>query len=147
MGRHRKRQRRHPRRVSRRIALVSAGLLVPLTGGAVVFAATQDPGLPTGRSHAHDPSINKATIEDGSAIRPQAGERTPSSSPAPRNAGAASPPPAPSGPHIGFAPYADVLAWPPLNLSKTEARVKDFTMGFVSAGGGCSAAWGGMSPV
>jgi hypothetical protein len=111
----------------------------------VVFAATQDPGLPTGRSHAHDPSIHKATIEDGSAIRPQAGERTPSSSPAPRNAGAASPPPAPSGPHIGFAPYADVLAWPPLNLAKTD--VKDFTMGFVAAGGGCSAAWGGMSPV
>ncbi|HZE32917.1 MAG TPA: hypothetical protein VE198_15955 [Actinoallomurus sp.] len=148
MGRHRKRQRRHPRRVSRRIALVSAGLLVPLTGGAVVFAATQDPGLPAGRlTGSHDRSVHKATIEDGSAIRPQAGESTPSSSPAPRNAGASSPPPAAPGPHIGFAPYADVLAWPPLNLSKTEARVKDFTMGFVSAGGGCSAAWGGMSPV
>ncbi|GAB2823908.1 hypothetical protein GCM10027176_30490 [Actinoallomurus bryophytorum] len=40
-----------------------------------------------------------------------------------------------------------MLAWPPLNLAKTEAHVKDFTMGFVSAGSGCSAAWGGMSPV
>jgi hypothetical protein len=114
----------------------------------VVFAATQDPGLPTGRlPGSHDRSVHKATIEDGSAIRPQAGASTPPSSPAPRNAGASPPPPAPAGPRIGFAPYANVLAWPPLNLSKTEARVKDFTMGFVSAGGGCSAAWGGMSPV
>jgi chitinase len=52
-----------------------------------------------------------------------------------------------SGPRIGFAPYADVLAWPPLNLAKTESRVKNYTMGFVAAGGGCSAAWGGLSPV
>jgi chitinase len=37
-----------------------------------------------------------------------------------------------------------VLAWPPLTLPK---GVKDYTMGFVSAGGDCSAAWGGLSPV
>jgi hypothetical protein len=148
VGRHRKRQRRHPRRASRRIALVSVGLLVPLTGGAVVFAATNDPGTPAGPSaNSQDRSAHRATIEDGSATRPQVGESTPSPSPTPRDSGASAPPPAPPGPRIGFAPYADVLAWPPLNLSKTETHVKDFTMGFVSAGGGCSAAWGGMSPV
>jgi hypothetical protein len=49
----------------------------------------------------------------------------------------------PTGPKIGFSPYADVLAWPPLDLPKTH--VKDFTMGFVDAGGGCSPAWGGLT--
>jgi hypothetical protein len=114
----------------------------------VVFAATNDLGTPAGRSaNSQDRSAHRAPIEGGSATRPQVGESTPSSSPTPRDSGASAPPQAPPGPRIGFAPYADVLAWPPLNLSKTEAHVKDFTMGFVSAGGGCSAAWGGMSPV
>lgn len=146
MGKHRKRQRqprRHPRRVSRRIALVSAGLLVPLTGGAVVFAATSDAGRPAARS-----SRSRGDARPGAAInagsRPTAGGTAPSSSPLPRTPAPSASPSDSSGPRIAFAPYADVLAWPPLTLPK---GVKDYTMGFVSAGGGCSAAWGGLSPV
>jgi chitinase len=42
-----------------------------------------------------------------------------------------------------------VLAWPPLDLVKTaeNTHVKDYTLGFVAAGGGCSATWGGLSPI
>lgn len=146
MGKHRKGQRRprhHPRRVSRRIALVSAGLLVPLTGGAVVFAATDDPGRPTARSSRPGGGArHRASIGAGS--HPTPGATAPSSSPLPRTPAPSASPSAPSGPRIAFAPYADVLAWPPLTLPK---GVKDYTMGFVSAGGGCSAAWGGLSVV
>lgn len=141
MGKHRKGQRRtrhHPRRTGRRIALVSAGLLVPLTGGAVVFAATGDPERPAAR-----PSRPRSDARTGSAIRTGSRPKTtPSASPVRRT-------PAPSAsasprPRIAFAPYADVLAWPPLTLPK---GVKDYSMGFVSAGGGCSATWGGLSAV
>jgi chitinase len=55
----------------------------------------------------------------------------------------------PAGRRIEFAPYADVLAWPPLDLGKNtqNTHVKNYTLGFVTAGGGCSATWGGLSPM
>ena len=146
MGKHRKRQRRprhHPRRISRRIALVSAGLLIPLTGGAVVFAATDDPGRPAARSpRTRDGARPRAAVDAGS--RPAPGTTSSPSAPLPRTPAPSASPSAASGPRIAFAPYADVLAWPPLTLPK---GVKNYTMGSVSAGGGCSAAWGGLSPV
>jgi chitinase len=145
VGRHRKRQRKHSRRVSRRIALVSAGLLVPLTGSAVVFAATSDSLTPARKPAGPDHgSARRPAVGAPSPVRPQAGGA--SSSPLPRTPNTASA--APSSPGrtlIGFAPYADVLAWPPLNLAKAHAKA--YTLGFVAAGGGCSATWGGLSPV
>jgi len=148
VGKHRKGQRRHHprragRRVSRRIALVSAGLLVPLTGGAVVFAATNDSGRPAAGPHrSRAGSRSESTINAGP--RPRPGGTASPSSPVPRTPAPSASSTPPAGPRIGFAPYADVLAWPPLSLPK---GVKDYTMGFVAAGGGCSAAWGGLSPV
>jgi chitinase len=142
VGRHRKRQRRHRRRAT--IALISTGLLVPLTGGAVVFAAT-DPGrLAAKPPRSHSAVTRQATPDPGSGERPAAGG---ASAPSPRTRpSTVSAPSSPApGPRIDFAPYADVLSWPPLDLSKTH--VKAYTMGFVAAGGGCSAAWGGLSPV
>jgi hypothetical protein len=142
VGRHRKRQRRHRRRV--RIALISTGLLVPLTGGAVVFAAT-DPGRPATKPPRPQAAVARhADPGPDSNARPPAGAPS-TPSPEARPSTAPAPPSPPPGPRIGFAPYADVLTWPPLDLSKTH--VKAYTMGFVAAGGGCSAAWGGLSPV
>lgn len=142
MGRHRKKQRRQRRRA--RIALVAAGLLVPLTGGAAVFAATDRSGTPAAQApKAGDGAVRRAYAGGSPRSRPTA-EPPSSSTPARAPATSASPSTS-AGPRIDFAPYADVLSWPPPDLSKTH--VKTYTMGFVSAGGGCSAAWGGLSPV
>lgn len=140
MGKHRKR-RQH--RAGRRIALVSVALVVPVTSGAVVYAATGESHRTAAPSPVRSgrPSHRPRTAARR-AVRPAAvPARTPS-------ARASTTPPAPTpvvGPRIRFAPYADVLTWPPLDL--TRSRVKDYTMGFVASGGGCSAAWGGLSPI
>ena len=141
MGKHRRRQRRQRRRA--RIALVSAGLLVPLTGGAVVFAATDDSGAPPERARRSSDGTVGRVYTGASTPRPKAGTSSPSSA-RPRTTATPAPPAPPANP-FPFAPYADVLTWPPLDLSGNH--VKAYTMGFVSAGGGCSAAWGGLSPV
>jgi peptidoglycan hydrolase-like protein with peptidoglycan-binding domain len=147
VGRHRKRQRKHPLRVSRSVALVSAGLLIPLTGSAVVFAATSDPTRllkkPAGNGQV---PARRAAADARSRVRPQAGGVA-SSSPLPRTPHTS--PPAQASPTarplLGFAPYADLMAWPPPDL--TKLRAKAYTMGFVAADAGCSASWDGLSPV
>jgi chitinase len=128
--------------------MIAVGLAVPMTGGAVVFAATAHVGLraapaPAARAHRHgvrhpaSPSRSAGTGPARHASPPAA-----PTSPAPAS-------PRPDAPAIDFSPYADVLSWPPLDLAKTstETHVKDFTMGFVSAGDGCSETWGGLSPL
>jgi hypothetical protein len=156
VGKHRRRNRpprrngrRTRRRTGRRIALVAAGMLVPLTGGAMVFAATthpDEPGVHPSRSHTRH-------RHPAPAIRHAAPTRAPQPSAAPSRATASPLPartaPAVVAPPIEFAPYADALSWPSPDLRKLtgDAHVRDFTMGFVAAGGGCSAAWGGLSPL
>ncbi len=147
MGKHRKR-RRAPRRIGR-LALVSTVLLVPLTGGAAVFAATGHVGRlsePSALSRVRHRHATDRTTGSPSAPRPA----VPRTSVSPPRTAAATPgasPPAPAGPRIGFSPYADVLAWPPLDLRATadKTHVKDFTLGFVDAGGECTATWGGLT--
>jgi hypothetical protein len=53
------------------------------------------------------------------------------------------------GPAVAFAPYIDVNAWPAVDLAELAGQtgVEDFTVGFVSAGHGCDAAWGGAVPL
>lgn len=143
MGKHRRRH-RAPRRAPGRITLVSAGLVVPLMGGAAVFAATaHTDGLAAHSSSSRD---GHSAARGTSQLAP-----VPQSRPNSSTAHTASPKPATSapaaGPKLGFSPYADVLAWPRLDLLKTsdDTHVKDFTMGFVAADGGCTAAWGGLS--
>jgi hypothetical protein len=146
VGRHRKRR---GRRVGRRIALVSAGLLIPVTGGAVVYAATDDAGRPA-PGPPRDGSGSKHRAPEAGILRaPRPATAGPSVAASPsHHAPTAAPRPAvPAGPRIRFAPYADVLAWPPLNLTKIPGGGRDYTMGFVADGGGCSAEWGGLSPV
>jgi hypothetical protein len=145
VGRHRKRQHRHARRVRRGIALVSAGVLLPLAGGAVVFAATKDPIRPAKRSSSDHETARGSVAAPRSRVRPPGGA---ASSPTPLGHAALTPsarPSVPPGSEIGFAPYADVLAWPPLDLAKEHTKA--YTMGFVASAGGCSAAWDGLAPV
>jgi hypothetical protein len=49
----------------------------------------------------------------------------------------------------GFAPYVDVTYDPAVDLAGTlrTAGVKQFILGFVVAGGGCSPTWGGDVPI
>lgn len=147
MGRHRKTQRKHPRRISRSVALVTAGLIIPLTGSAVVYAATNGPPPPPRRPPGSDRNaVRRSAVGPASPARSPAGGAAASSSPLARTPdSAASKPPQPSQTVIGFAPYADALAWPTLDLAKSKAKA--FTMGFVTASDGCSASWDGLDPV
>ncbi len=163
MGRHRKqrRPRRRPgpsphrrvrarHRAGRRVALLTIGVLLPCAGGAAVLAAStrlEERAAPSAGVHrsAEHPT---APVHAPAAARPKAATR-PSASGTPA---AARPAPATTRsaaalPPVAFSPYADVLTWPPLDLAKTAARthVKDYTLGFVAAGTGCTAAWGGMT--
>jgi hypothetical protein len=145
VGKHRRR-RRHRYRTGRRIALIAAGLLIPVTGGAVVYAATGDARGPAPRSPAHGRTVRHRAPAAGAEAAPRPAAKGPSAAtPSPRVSTVSPRPSPPAGPAIRFAPYADVLAWPPLDLAKTH--VKDYTMGFVATGGDCSADWGGLSPV
>jgi hypothetical protein len=107
-----------------------------------VFAATDSPVRHARRSSAADGPARRGTVP-AKPVRPPAG--APSSPSAKRPTSTPAARPTPSGPRIGFAPYADVLAWPPLGLAKEHAKA--FTMGFVASAGGCSAAWDGIDPV
>lgn len=150
--RHPRLPRRSPYRLSRRIALLTAGVLIPCTGGAAVLASThlQERAAPSAgvRRSVAQPSVRSrvpAAVRTTPPTAPDASAATTPARPAP--GATASTPPAPP---LTFSPYADVLTWPPLDLAKTAARtrVKDFTLGFVSAGGtGCAASWDGMTPL
>jgi hypothetical protein len=52
--------------------------------------------------------------------------------------------PSPAG---RFAPYVDTSLYPPLDLVSTanSTGVKDYTLAFVLAGGGCTPKWGGVT--
>lgn len=144
MGKHRKGQKRRHlrrRRLSRRIALLSAGLLVPVTGGAVVLAATGPSGRPLAGRSRPAPAERVRTAAEG---RSRSARGVPSPTQPPRTLPPSARTSPPSRSRIAFAPYADVSSWPPPSLPK---GVKDYTMGFVSAGGGCSATWDGLTPV
>jgi chitinase len=148
VGRHRKRRASH--RLSRRTALLAAGLLIPGTGGAAVLAATTDleqPAVPSARSHPAARPGAAMTEVPGTRSQTTDARPTPTASEA-----TASPDTAPSAAPaaaVTFAPYADVLTWPPLDFAKTSARtgVRKYTLGFVAAGDGCTATWGGLTPL
>ncbi|MCO5974680.1 glycoside hydrolase family 18 protein [Actinoallomurus soli] len=148
MGRHRKR--RAAPRLSRRIALLSAGLLIPCTGGAAVLAATthlDEHAAPSARSRTASRPDAAITEMPGTRSRPAGTHPAPtvsSTTAAPEPSASAAP-----AADVPFAPYADVLTWPPLDFAKTAARtgVKTYTLGFVAAGDGCTATWGGLTPL
>ncbi len=125
--------------------MVAAGLLVPMTGGAVVYAATTTGGRPAARSSTSDDTNTRTRHAIAAPARPSVRPTASPSASSSTSTGTL----APDMPRLGFTPYADLLAWPPLDLTKTAdlTHVKNFTMGFVSAGGGCSATWGGLTPL
>ncbi|MEV0403796.1 hypothetical protein [Actinoallomurus sp. NPDC050550] len=147
MGRHRKR--RASPRLSRRIALLSAGLLIPGTGGAVLAATAHLD------QHAAPSARSRPDSRSGAAMTELPGPRTQATAarPAPAAPSATASPEATASPapaaKLTFAPYADVLSWPPLDFARTAARtgVRDYTVGFVAAGDGCTATWGGTTPI
>ncbi|MER0445896.1 cellulose binding domain-containing protein [Streptomyces sp. Edi4] len=54
--------------------------------------------------------------------------------------------PAPAG-HAGFAPYVDTSLYPAYDLTGTADKtgVKQFTLAFITSGGGCAPLWGGVT--
>lgn len=71
--------------------------------------------------------------------KPKAPKPTPTQHPSP------SPTPKPAG----FSPYVDTSLRPPLDLLKAaeETGAKEYTLAFVSPGGGCVPKWGGRQPL
>jgi hypothetical protein len=138
-----------------RLVVLSIGLMVPGVFG-VASAATTGGLMGDLRCLLGDRSCSAVAGQQGP--RPQ-GPRAPVTGPAaprvhagPVGTSAPSGPtaaPARPGPAITFVPYVDVNAWPTVDLAKIADRtgVTRFTVGFVSAGHGCSAAWGGAVPL
>ncbi|MCX6043835.1 MAG: glycosyl hydrolase family 18 protein [Chloroflexi bacterium] len=52
-------------------------------------------------------------------------------------------------PHRVFAPYVDVMLWPTFALAETAGTTGSqyYTLAFIISGGGCAAAWGGVTPI
>lgn len=63
------------------------------------------------------------------------------------SATATAPAPAPGGGGARFAPYVDTSLYPAYDLLDTATRtgVKEFHLAFVTAGGGCTPMWGGVT--
>ncbi|TXS55311.1 cellulose binding domain-containing protein [Streptomyces sp. t39] len=97
--------------------------------------ATPSPtGRPTGQ-----PTPTPAPVPTATA--------TPTATPsAPSPTATASPAPGGSG---RFAPYVDTSLYPAYDLLDTAARtgVDEFTLAFVTSGGGCVPLWGGVTPL
>ncbi|MFE4450993.1 cellulose binding domain-containing protein [Streptomyces sp. NPDC056796] len=112
--------------------------------------------------------INDAACSADGGTVPEPGGRpteTPTAAPAPTETATAEPtetataeptdaPTAePSGPPggtadgAGFAPYVDTSLHPAYDLSATASRtgVKEFTLAFITSGGGCAPLWGGVT--
>ncbi|MFE3642714.1 cellulose binding domain-containing protein [Streptomyces sp. NPDC059169] len=126
-----------------------------------VTAASGQPGDPSGCL------INNAVCTAGGGSTPQptgrpTGRPTPGSTPAPTktaNPTATTAPtrtttPAPTATATrptaagaSFAPYVDTSLFPAYDLLDTAAKtgVKDFTLAFVTSGGGCAPLWGGVT--
>ncbi|MDI9884630.1 cellulose binding domain-containing protein [Streptomyces sp. HNM0645] len=96
-------------------------------------------GSPTGQP-APSPTVTGTT-------EPPAPTATAPRSPtaAPTATVTATPPAAGSG--ARFAPYVDTSLYPAYDMLDTAARtgVKDFTLAFVTSGGGCAPLWGGVT--
>lgn len=82
---------------------------------------------------------------------------TPAPTPTPMPMPTPTPDPNPTpGPNPGdnfpnnfFAPYVDMLLWPTFQLTQTAQSVgtKYYSLAFITSGGGCQAAWGGIIPI
>lgn len=57
--------------------------------------------------------------------------------------------PPPGWPDRIFAPYVDLLLYPTTSINQVYANTgqKYFTLAFITSGGGCTPAWGGVIPV
>ncbi|PSJ29029.1 sugar hydrolase [Streptosporangium nondiastaticum] len=73
--------------------------------------------------------------------------RPTSPAPSPSRPGPTQGTPAPGGAKPAFAPYVDTLLHPSYDLLATARKtgVKEFTLAFVTSGGGCTPKWGGVS--
>lgn len=96
------------------------------------FCATRD-ALPPGSSTTTTSTTTSTTS-------------TTSEPPAPSTTSTTLPPP-PLPAIDRFAPYADVMLWPPIDLATTasESRVEAFTLAFIQSDGTCAPHWGGIT--
>jgi hypothetical protein len=136
-----------------RLIMLSIGLLTPgvfgvaaaaTTGGLGCLIAERSRSCPAAASPDRQPQAVRSPVPRPAMPRvPAAGApvRTePTTAPARPDRG---------GPAVAFAPYVDANAWPEVDLARLadQTGIDDFTVGFVSAGHGCSAAWGGAVPL
>jgi hypothetical protein len=136
-----------------RLVLLSIGLMVPGVFG-VASAATTDGLVGNLRCVIVDTPCSAVArperLPQGaqSPVPGPAVPRRPAPADTAGHGGATTEPTGPA-PAITFAPFVDMDAWPPVDLAEVAERtgIARFTVGFVSAGQGCSAAWGGAVPL
>ncbi|MEV7418017.1 cellulose binding domain-containing protein [Streptomyces sp. NPDC089919] len=105
-------------------------------------ATPQPTGRPTGRPTTAPTPTAKPTVKPTATAKPTA---KPTATPRP-TATSTRPPGGGSG-RTGFAPYVDTSLYPTYDLLDTAARTgtKEFTLAFVTSGGGCTPLWGGTT--
>ncbi|MEV4927907.1 glycoside hydrolase family 18 protein [Streptomyces roseoverticillatus] len=115
--------------------------IAPGASVTVGFVAT---GAAAGAAGPENCRINGAKCSTDQNPDPRPTSPAPSPSrPGPTTGGT----PAPGGAKGAFAPYVDTLLNPSYDLLATAGKtgVKDFTLAFVTSGGGCTPKWGGVS--
>ncbi|MGW2633873.1 chitinase [Streptomyces chattanoogensis] len=108
---------------------------------AATAAAALLAGCSTDAPHkpAHRQSTPSPHTSHHDRAKPEAPKPTPTRHPSP----------VPTPEPAGFSPYVDTSLRPPLDLLKgaEETGVKEYTLAFVSPGGGCVPKWGGRQPL
>ncbi|SHN43736.1 glycoside hydrolase family 18 protein [Cryptosporangium aurantiacum] len=109
----------------------------PITAGpsdAPSAPAAPKPTAPNPAATSTAPATSAAPVAPGPPVIPGSPVMIPGT-------------PAPTG--TEFAPYVDVLLHPPYDLAAAAAStgVRQYTLGFLVANGGCTPSWGGVLPV
>lgn len=152
MGKHRKRDSglyvvpNGSRRSRRKLAVLSAaGLVAPLLGGAAVYAATSNATSSCGAAACPAGGVAEQRGPVPAHRKPPPG--APGAAKGSVRAATATAAPAAPRRAVAFIPYADLLTWPPFDLVKTsrQQQIRRFGLGFVTAGTGCTAVWGGST--
>ncbi|MFJ6460123.1 cellulose binding domain-containing protein [Streptomyces sp. NPDC091387] len=127
--------------------------LAPGTSVTVGFVTSSD-------DKAADPTgclIDDATCSVDTGATPEpSGRPTGSATPTPTDPPAGTPTPTPTktdagsggtASGAGFAPYVDTSLHPAFDLTGTATKtgVKQFTLAFITSGGGCAPLWGGVT--
>ena len=117
--------------------------------GYDVYRDTAKVGTATGTSFTDSGLAASTTYGYTVTARDAAGNSSAASAALAVATKAATPTPPPGDGRFAFAPYADMTLWPPFDLTGTarEVGLRYYSLAFITSGGNCRAAWGGVIPL